>query len=443
MIARLVAHERWLPAIAAAAWWVTFYPGFFGDDSLINLGEARSGSISVWFTAWWVYVVDALSLGTRAIPLMTLLSALGLEYAVYLWIATVFPRGRARAITVAVIAVTPLVGAIGIQVRHDVTMTSGLLIAAAVLTRTWSKERFSAADVALLVVTAPLIATRHNGLPTIIATAAGCAILRRWRHAGALAAVAAGAALITYGATRAAGHTRGPHDADFASWGGAASVHPMQTVEWLMGDISCALATPGVEPTPDEWAVLTRIARAADWPNARACYVMNPLHTAKSFSVPAVAANYRDLAGVWLWLSLARRYPARIIAAHATRVRLFLPPFAAGMPDTFIISFLHSTILPNDFGLQWAVPAVAERARIVVKAWNAASFVLGNSALWLIVLGVAGYVRTPTFLIGACLNLGLILAAPISEGRYGLFILICGQAAALFWVLERWQQRRA
>jgi len=286
-----------------------------------------------------------------------------------------------------------------------------------------------------------LIATRHNGLPTILAAAAGCAILRRWRHAGALAAVAAGAALITYGATKAAGHTRGPRDADFASWGGAASVHPMQTVEWLMGDISCALATPGVEPTPAEWAVLTRIAAPSDWPNERACYVMNPLHTARSFSVTAVVTNYRDLPGVWL--SLARRYPARIIAAHATRVRLFLPPFAAGMPDTFIISFLHSTILPNDFGLQWAMPAVAERARVVVKAWNAAGFVLANSALWLIVLGVLGSVRTPTFLIAACLNLGLILAAPISEGRYALFILICGQATALFWVLERWQTKRA
>ena len=432
MIARLLMLERWLPAIAAAAWWLTFYPGFFGDDSLINLGEARSGSISVWFTAWWVYVVDALSLGTRAIPLMTLLSVLGLEYAVYFWMVTVLPRGRARAITLAVIAFTPLVGAIGIQVRHDVTMTAGLLIAAAVLARTWTKNHFTVGDITLLIVAAPLLATRHNGMPAILATAAGCALLRRWKHAGALAAVAAIAALITYGATRAAGHS--------------ASVHPMQTVEWLMGDISCALTTPGVEPTPGEWAVLTRIAERADWPNERACYVMNPLHIADSFSVPAVAANYRDLTGVWL--SMARRYPGQMIAAHADRVRLFLPPLMAGMPDTFIISFLHSTILPNDFGLKWAMPVVAERARIVVKAWNAAGFVLANSALWLIVLAVAAWRREdirsrlmPAIIVGVSLNLGLLVAAPISEGRYGLFILVCGQATTLFWALDRWQSR--
>lgn len=432
MIGRLITLERWLPAVAAAAWWSTFYPGFFGDDSLINLSEARSGSISVWFTAWWVYVVDALSLGTRAIPLMTLISVLVLEYAVYFWIATVLPRGRARAMTVAVVSFTPLVGAIGIQVRHDVTMTAGLLIAAAVLARTWSRNHLRAGDVALLLLTAPLIATRHNGMPAVAATAAACAILRRWQHAGALAAVAALAALITYGATRAAGHT--------------ASVHPMQTVEWLMGDISCALTRPGVEPTPGEWAVLTRIAARTDWPSERACYVMNPLHVARSFNVLAVADNYRDLTGVWL--SMARRYPATMIGAHADRVRLFLPPLMAGMPDTFIISFLHSTIMPNDFGLQWAMPAVAERARIIVKAWNGAGFVLANSALWLIVLAIAAWRRHdlrnglwPALLVGVSLNLGLLVAAPISEGRYGLFILVCGQATALFWVLDRWPAR--
>jgi hypothetical protein len=433
MIGWLTARERWLPAIAAMAWWLTFHPGFVGDDSLINLGEARSGSISVWFTVWWVYVVDVLSIGTRAIALLTLVSVLALEYAVYLWIVTVFPRGRARALTVLIVSLTPLVGATGIQVRHDVTMNVGLLLAAVVLTRTWWRPGFAAADIVLLAAAAPLLATRHNGVPTILATAIVCAVFRRWRQAGALAAVAAAAVGITLGATRAAGQTD--------------SVHPMQTVEWLMGDISCALGR-GVEPTVSEWAALTRIADAADWPQPRACTVMNPLHNAPTFRMMAIEPHYWDLVGAWL--SLTRREPLRMIGAHASRVRLFLPPFATGMPETFIDSFLHSTILPNDFGLHWAWPAIAERARIVVRAWNAAGFVLANSALWLMVLLFAAWTRSefrrvliPTIIIGVVLNLGLLVAAPISEGRYGLFILICGQATAVYWILERWQDRRA
>jgi hypothetical protein len=312
-------------------------------------------------------------------------------------------------------------------------MNAGLLIAAVVLTRTWWQHRFAAADLVLLAAAAPLIATRHNGVPTILATAVACAVFRRWRQAGALIAVAAAGVGVTLAATRAAGQ--------------ADSVHPMQTVEWLMGDISCALSR-GAQPTPAEWAALTRIADPADWPQPRACTVMNPLHNAPTFRMPAIEPHYWELVGAWL--SLTRREPLRMIGAHASRVRLFLPPFASGMPETFIDSFLHSTILPNDFGLHWAWPAIAERARIVVRAWNAAGFVLGNSALWLMVLLFAAWTRSefrrvliPTIIIGVVLNLGLLVAAPISEGRYGLFILICGQATALFWILERWQDRRA
>ena len=263
----LVARERWLPALAGVAWWITFYPGFFGDDSLINLTEARSGAFSVWFTAWWVYLVDALSLGTRAIPLLTFVGVLTLEYAAYLWIATVFPKGPARAITVLVMSFTPLIGAMGIQVAHDVAATAGLLLCAAVATRVWTTAIDSTPlDYATLVLAMPLIATRHNGMPTVAATAAGLLLVsgaRRWRPSAALVAAAAGAAVITYGATRAAGHTE--------------SVHPVQTVEWLMGDISCVLTKEGVEPTAEEWSTLTRIADRSDWPQERACWVMNPI----------------------------------------------------------------------------------------------------------------------------------------------------------------------
>jgi hypothetical protein len=225
VISWLVAREHWLPALAALAWWTTFHPGFFGEDSLINLAAARSGAISVWFTAWWVYVVEALTIGRRAIA------------------------------------------------------------------------------------------------------------------------------------------------------------HPI-----------------------------------------------------------AVVDHYRGLVGVWL--SLGARYPAEMAAAHASRVRLFLPPLVTGPPE--IVSFLHSTILPNDFGLAWTFPALAERARAMVRAWNAMGYVLANAAVWLIVLIVAAWrlpehraALTPAIVIAVALDLGLIAAAPISEGRYGLFILICGQTTAVFSLMRR------
>lgn len=425
----LIAHERWLPGCAALAWWAVFYPGFIGEDSLINLTEARSGAVSVVFTAWWVYVVDALTLGTRVVPLLTLIGVLTLEYAIYWWIITVFRRSHARAITVLLIAVSPLVGALGIQVRHDFAMTSGLFLCAVVLTRTWpAGSRFTGVDYAALGLAILLVATRQNGAPTLIATALLLLVARKWRQSAAILAVAAGVGVIAYVATRAAGQPR--------------SFDPVHAAEWIMADVSCLLAAPHVTPNGVEWSTLSRIAGRTDWPQERACWYMNPMLRTRTFNAAAVEPNYRELVSVWL--SLGSRYPLELATAHAKRVRLFLPPLLTGIPHRTVETFLHSTVLPNDFGLAWKFPALAERARVVVRAWNAFGLFLAHAGLWLIVLVVAAWrlpnyrsLLAPTILVAIALDVGLVVAAPISEGRYGLFILVCGQAAAIFWVVTR------
>ena len=426
MVAWLTRVERWIPGAAALLWWSIFYPGLFGDDSLIHLTDARIGYVPVWFTAWWIYIVDFVSIGTRAIPLLTLGGAFALAYAAYGWIATVFPAGRARAITVLAIVISPVVGAMGIQVRHDAPMTAALLLCAAVLSRTWNGAPFNRNDVALLALAALMLPTRHNGVPTIAVSALVLLAMgrRHRRQAAAMLMVAATAWVITWSATRASGNS--------------SAVHPGQTVEWVMGDISCLLSNAGADATAVEWSTLERIATRTAWPQAAACVAMNPMLRDDSFSMTAVETHYDDLVGVWR--SMASRYPLLMLRAHATRVRLHLPPFVGGPPE--VVSFLHSTILPNDFGLEWKFPAVAERARVAIRAWNAMSYVLGNSALWLMVLMLLAWRRReyragllPAIIIGTVLNLGLIAAAPISEGRYGLFILIAGQSAALYFVL--------
>jgi hypothetical protein len=422
----LTRVEGWIPGAAALLWWAIFYPGLFGDDSLIHLTDARIGHVPVWFTAWWIYVVDFVSIGTRAIPLLTLAGALTLAYASYFWITAVFPRGGARAITVLAIVASPLVGAMGIQVRHDAPMTAALLICAGVLARAWHGAPLSRADITLLALAVLFLPTRHNGVPTLVVSAIVLLALwrRRWRLAAMMLIVAAGAYAITVAATRASGNTH--------------TVQPGQTVEWLMGDISCLLSKDGVEATASEWITLEQIARRDEWPQPAACVAMNPVLRAPSFSMTAVEAHYDDLVAVWR--SMATRHPAAMLSAHASRVRLHLPPLLPGRPE--VISFLHSTILPNDLGLAWQFPALAEGARVVIRGWNSMSYVLANSALWLLALMLLAWRRpqyrpmlAPAIVIGAVLNLGLIAAAPISEGRYGLFILIAGQSAALFFAL--------
>lgn len=412
------------------------YPGLFGEDSLITLTEARRGPVTAWFTAWWVIVIDAVSLGTRAIPLVPLAGVVLLTWAIRQWAMACLPAGAARAWAVVLICATPLVGALGIQVRHDAWMTAGLLLCAAVMARTECRlDRFQPVDYAQLAVAVLAIPTRHNGLVTLILAAAGAWWVfgrNRVRYVVFLVAVALGVAGVTEVATRAAGL---PH-----------SVDPAQAVEWVMADVSCLLTQEGVTPTLDEWAALETIASRADWPQARACNFVSPLFIAPTFRIAQVEPNMGALIRTWLTLGL--RYPVRLTLVHLRRVSLFLPPFIVGVQDHNYTPFIHSTILPNDFGLAWAFPQAATLARQPARAWNALRLVLANSALWLALIALAvwklrdrRHQLLPTLVMAAALNVGLLATAPISEGRYGLFILICGQVTLLYWWLASRQTR--
>jgi hypothetical protein len=423
--------ERWLPLALGAAWWLALYPGLFGEDSLITLNQARSGDVTVWFTAWWVYVIRAMSIGTRVIPLLTLSGVLLLAWSVTEWATAIFPPGRARQWAIALLCASPLVGALGIQVRHDAWMTAGLLLCLSSITRSISGHRASVSDYLKLILAVLLIPTRHNGLGTLIVAAAiGLMALpaHRWRFAGTLAGVAAGVFVVTQAATLAAGRSH--------------SIDPVQAVEWMMADISCLVTEPGVEPTGDEWRSLEMIASRDDWPQPVACRFVSPLLIAPTFQPSQVEPHTRGLALTW-W-SLVKRYPLKMTFVHLRRVNLFLPPFVGGMPEQSQTPFIHSTILPNDFDLHWAFPRVAEIARLPARAWNAMRAVLANAALWLIALVAIAWRRAdlgasllPTIVVSIALELGLLATAPISEGRYGLPILIAGQLTVIYIALER------
>lgn len=426
-----VRHEAWLPFVAGTLWWVALYPGLFGEDSLITLAEARSGHVTVWFTAWWIYLVRFVSLDTHAIPLVTLAGIWLLVWSTREWAASALPPGPSRRLAITTIAASPLIGALGIQLRHDAWMTSGLLLWAATVTRTRGfRESLTMVDYLQLAAVVVLVPTRHNGLPTLVvgSLALLCLYLgSRRRFAAILLIVGLGGLGLTTVATRAAGATH--------------SVDPAQMVEAVSADISC-LISRGVEPSEADWTTLESIAARPDWAQPRACQFVNPIFAAPSFRLEAFEGRTSALLRVWL--DLTWKAPLEVVAIRAQRATLFLPPLATGLPDATATPFIHSTILPNDFGLTFAFPRVAEAARVPARLWNAGRMVLANAALWLIALwGLAAMVPAlrpglvPAAVLSSTLLLGLLVTAPISEGRYGLLILICGQLAALHELVQR------
>ena len=432
----LVRSEPWLPLLIGVAWWAAMYPGLFGEDSLMNLTEARDGPVSVWFTAWWIYVIRFVTLGTRAIPLLTLFGVLTLTFAVRYWAAACLPRGASRALAICLVCASPLVGALGIQVRHDIEMTAGLLLCAAVVARAGDLAWPRIVDVMVLTFAVALIATRHNGVAVVLAAAIGCVLVPAdgtFRQALLLFTVAGAVLAGTIVATRLAGHS------EIADRLGA--------VEWAVTDISCLLSKDNVRVSTDEWNYLTTVASPADWPQPNACRFMDKeLFAAASFHPDAVRA--RPMALLRAWLALARDNPLQMLRAHAERVRLFLPPFFTGVPRGDNLPFIHSTILPNDFELEWKLPRLAGVVRLVARAWNAMAMFIANAGLWLLALvlsakalGARGRALRLTIYFAVALEISVLVAAPMSEGRYGLFILITGQVAALTALFEGYRGR--
>ena len=141
------------------------------------------------------------------------------------------------------------------------------------------------------------------------------------------------------------------------------------------------------------------------------------------------------------WLTLFKEDPYFILSTHLERNAYLIPIPIFGIPTE---PFLHSTIEFKDQGVEWAFPSIAEKARIPMRAWNAARGLTSWAGLWglvLISLMIAGRKRTlvPPAVMSVALMVIIFVVAPIPDGRYALFVLIAGQLALIGKIVE-WAQ---
>lgn len=268
-----------------------------------------------------IYVIRFVSVGGRYMSLVTLFGVLTLVFAVREWIRACFSPGRTRAWTLSLLCATPLVGGLGIQVRHDIPMTAGLLLWTAVMTRTRGfSAKLVTPDYLQLFVVVLLVSMRHNGLPTLVVAGVLSMFVRaidRRRCLAAVATVGVGIFALTQATTASSGHQH--------------SVEPVQLVEWAIADISCLVTRNDVTVPADDWNLLERIASRSDWPRREACRFLNPLYAAPTFNRSAATDHALGLLRVWGALAAAN--PLAMIQVHFQRTRLFLPPFTTGLPS--------------------------------------------------------------------------------------------------------------
>jgi hypothetical protein len=399
-------------SVVAVIWWIIFFPGFFSTDSFAAASMAKSGDLVNSYTASWAIYVRVFSIFGHFIGLLTLINTLILVYSVTRFSYALLSK-RTAAISSFALTMTPLVAGMGITLWHDILMTAGLLLLAAFFTIYRQGAHYSKNDsYSLLVPGAVLLSFRPNGLPTFLVFAV---LLLIFSYRKSLIRPLALVLAITAGTTI------------FNSLVvvGEDPINTHYAQEWMRNDISCYAASP----SGSGWVEknMPGVGSTQNWASREACTFLNRY----SLDSKDVISSYDVVPAAWRKLALSD--PVFVLRTHFDRNYYVVPLPINGLPS---IPFLHSTIERPDEGISWALPSVAEKARVIMRAGNALRPILAYAGMWLLlVLGALVFLKRkewlPTFVLGFSLLGILFVFAPIPDGRYALFVMLAGQLLAV------------
>jgi hypothetical protein len=401
-------------------WWTTFFPGFYSGDSFSAVEMATTGNLTNAGTASWAIYVRVFSLFGHAFPILTLLSGVILVYGVTQLAYAIF-EDTSAAISSFLFTLTPVVAGMGITLWHDIPFTSGLLLIVAFFIA-WTKqpERIKSHFFLMLIPGAALASFKPNGLPTLLIFGILISLFKRTRASSKyiVSTILISSAFTLIGSNVIIG---------------VSPINNYYAQEWMRGDISCFATTAQGQGFVER--EIPGIGNTAKWASKEGCNFLNKADL--SMDEKTASEEYVPKA----WFQLLQRDPIFVFNTHLTRHAYLVPLPVWGIPTE---PFLHSTIEFKDGRIEWAFPSVAEKTRVIMRAWNASRGITGWAGLWLLVmLGLATFrkqkILIPAILMSISIIGVLFIVAPIPDGRYALFVLIAGQLALIGNIVE-WAQ---
>ena len=413
-------------SIVQFVWWVIFFPGFYSGDSFGAVQMAKSGELGNSFTASWAIYVRTFSLHGHAIALLTLINGLTLVYSVSRLGYSLFSK-RTAAICTFLLTLTPVVSGMGITLWHDVLMSAGIILVTCFFINLQRDPTSSKKFIIFELIPGSFLSSfRPNGLPTIALFALVYGLFIFIKHR------------IQFKQTLKLLVTTISISAFITIIGsnlilGLSPINNYYAQEWMRNDISCfAESAAGKEFIEKN---IPGIGSTDSWRSLGACTFLNDAKVSGEEKV--AAEKYIPSA----WIELFKQNPFFVLETHAKRNAYVIPLPIFGIPTE---PFLHSTIEFKDQGISWAFPSIAEKARVLMRLWNAGRGVTGWAGLWgLILIGLAIFARRNQLLPAIVMSIAMLgiifVVAPIPDGRYALFVLIAGQLALVGNIVE-WAQ---
>jgi hypothetical protein len=311
----------------------------------------------------------------------------------------------------------------GITLWHDIPMTSGmLLISTALIQLLKNRKTRRSIFINSLIPGSVLLTFRPNGLPTLVLFA--ICYFAYTRSSTLLKPIVISIIISTL--VTLTGSYLVLRETPINNYYGQF---------WMQYDISCFASTPEGEGFIEE---NLPVADTETWASSAACSFIGK----SNLSSEQINESTKYVPGAWIKLMIQN--PIFVLKTHLQRNE-YLVPFIIGKPQ--LVPFLHSTIEIADNGIQWSNPEVAEKARAVMRAWNAARSVLAFSGMWMLLLWIQVLIfkRKEWVIPGIMsfsLSLILFVFAPIPDARYSLYVLICGQICLISVILNFWEKLR-
>lgn len=399
-------------------WWLIFFPGFYSSDSFAVLSMAKTGDLNGLWSSPWAVIVRHLSLNGSHPGFVTLFFSIILSVSMTAFFYSLLPQ-KNGALVSAILQITPLVGAMGITLWHDIPMTSGLLLVTTYVIRSNKLNAYTLNEaIKYLFPGMALITFRGNGLPTILILFVFM-LLFNFRRQGKRI-LATGVLLSIFVILFSNSFLPDTNSKEYELATG-----------WIVLDISCYASTPAGQGFVER--ELPGISTTAKWSSASACDWFSDA----DLTTADMAQARAHLAGALF--KLIREDPKFLVQTHLKRHEYLVPLPIFGLVKP---PFIHSTIEFPDMGVAWAFPILAEKARVFVRIWNFGSFIFAYAGFWLLFIACTWFFTRRNeilyvLIVSLTLNLSLFVFAGISDARYTLFTLISGQGLALSCLISR------
>jgi hypothetical protein len=393
-------------------WWIIFFPGFYSTDSFAVLQMAKTGELNGMWSAPWAIVVTFFSLGGEYPGIVTMLLSQIFSVSLTIFIYSIISPRRASLIS-SLLHLTPLVGAVGITLWHDIPMTAGFFLVTAFLSRAQKSGQITLSEVSLLLMPGMFLSTfRGNGLPTILVLLVFFVLIEKHVKKKRLILLGPIFSIAVISVSGSQMNAQGLSDSEIAT-------------SWILFDVSCYASTEKGQGFVER--NISGVGDTESWSSASAC---------ARFSDSKLSSQEIEQAREQLprlLISLAREDLGFLVSTHLQRHKYLFPIPVYGIPRP---PFIHSSIEFVNDDVNWKFQEVAEGARSYIRIWNFFNFFFAYSGLWLAVIYLAAVIkRSRDFhyigLMSLVLSVSLFIIAGISDARYVFYILIAGQVIAL------------